>query len=168
MNYCNNNEKVKIVKKIYIYQKNQLQFGLTESLKKQTLSVTSDISSVVIMVIPETVNIDVKSNIHKSGKYWSNIISVNVLDTNFSTTLEDLRDKKVVVAVELFDGRIFIYGNNNQPLTFSYKELNASASQGDFGYKLNFKGKTTTAPRETNFDDFNSSYFLSSWIAHDL
>lgn len=170
MDFCNNKEVFKNVKKAHIFLQGNLHFGLSESLRNVNHAATPDNKETVIAVLPETTKLDIKQNKHKSGTYWKNKISITVteISDNFKKELHSYTNRKVILVLELYDERIFIYGNNEQPLDIIYKELNPTKNDGVFGYELTISGDTTTEPKETTLADFNYNPFLGSWLTHNL
>ena len=170
MDFCNNNEVFKNVKKAHIFLQQAQQYGLSESLRNVNHALTPDEKDTVVKMLPETTKLDVKQTIHKSGTYWKNKISITITEfsTSFKNELNSYTDKKIVLALELYDERVFIYGNNDQPLDISYKELNPIKNDGVFGYEITISGSTTTEPKETTLADFNYNPFLGSWLTHNL
>lgn len=170
MEYFNNNEVFKNVKKTYIFLHNSNSFNLSASLRNLNHALTPDGNETVISTLPETTKLNIQQVKNKSGIYWKNRIVITTIEgsNDFQKHLDKFINKKVVLGMELFDGRIFIYGNTNQPLEIIYKELNPTKKASTSGYEITFNGNTTTPPRETNLQDFNYNPFLTADLPNEL
>jgi hypothetical protein len=170
MQFHNTTEKIKNVKEAHIYLLENVIFGRTESLKNLSHSITPDESAMVITAIPETTKVSVSSAVNKSGPYYKNKITLIGTDSTkeFNNQLKIHLHEKVVLALVLHDERVFIYNNSDEPLTFSYKELNPTKPDGDFGFEITLNGDTTNERKEMTLSDFNFKPFLGLDLASDL
>lgn len=170
MEFNNNTEALKDYKKAHIFLLDSLVFGLSESIRNLNHAVTPDDNTLVIRTIPQSTKATCNYSDKAPGAFWKNRIVILATDNtvSFKEQLKKYFRKKVVVALELHDGRVFIYGNTDQPLTFYYKSLNPTNPEDNFGYEIDIKGNTFSSEKETTIEDLNFNPFLSQNLATDL
>lgn len=170
MEICNDLELFKRVKKAHILLPNEVVFSLSETIRDIPYGLSVTDNSLSITLLPENGKIDSKQKESKAGVYWSHKISFNAVSQSNTILkiLDKYTSKNIVLALELKDKRVFVYGNSDQPLKYIFKEINSTNQEGLIGYEITVSGNTTAKPQITTLENFEHEPFLASWLSHDL
>ena len=152
----------KIIRKVHVLPKNSVALSFPAILSKKIHGVGTSEYSFSSCVLLEESSIIAKQKTSSSGFFWDYSISLIIEKQTNSiySSLEHYSNKSVVLALELFDNRVFIYGSEAQPLNFLFSEINPKTSKGVLGIKMNFYGKCYHSPLISSSNVFYQNYLL--------
>jgi hypothetical protein len=167
MEICNQSEFLKRIKKVHLLLPSDIIYSIAEVLNNTSIGITTSENTLTVKVLPENVSVNSRQTTVKEGARWNHKITFDVIpqEESILSILDKLSNKKVVVALESTDYRVFIYGNTDQPLTYTYKEINSKNQEGNIGYQISVSGATTVRPLIRTINEFDGNPFLASVIA---
>lgn len=170
MKISNNNPFTKTIRTIHFLFSHKTPYSLGEVLKNSFSGVEISEDYLKISVLPENVKITSGQKTGKSGAYWSHriVLNVNEQSEEIREMLDTYTNGLTIPCLETTADKVYIYGNSDQPLSFSYKDVESTDNIELIGHEITLKGDTYGSYKAINLSDFHSPEFLASWLATSL
>ncbi|TSE03390.1 hypothetical protein [Aquimarina algiphila] len=170
MKISNNNPFTKTIKTVHFLFSDSTPFSLSEVLKNSSSGLEFSEDYLKVSVLPENVRIASGQKEGKSGASWSHRIALHINEQNeeIRKMLDSYDNGLVIPCLETTGGTIHVYGNRNQPLSFSYKDVESLDNIQLIGHEIIVKGDTYHSYKVINTVDFYSPSRLASWLATSL
>ncbi len=170
MKISNNNPFIKSIRTVHFLFSNNTPFSLSEALKNSSSGLEFSKEYLKVSVLPENVRISSGEKESTSGVSWSHKITLQINEQNeeIRKMLDSYDNGLVIPCLETTGDTIHVYGNRNQPLSFTYKDVESPDNIQLIGHEITVKGDTYHSCKLINTADFYSPSRLASWLASSL
>lgn len=170
MTITNNTPFVKTIKTAHFIFSSTVPFSLGEVLKNSFSGIEGIQEYMKVSVLPENVKIASGQKTGKSGAYWSHRITLDINEQNdtIRKQLNSYDNALVIICLEATNGHIYVYGNSDQPLSFTYKDVESTDNIQLIGHEIVVNGDTYGPSNTINTLDFYNPIALASWLATSL
>ena len=147
---------LKNVKKAHILPYEKVVFSKSNEIREKQANqilVSKNEETLSIRVLPEDLKVSSKQKRSKAGVYWISNISFSIFPQKREITrsLDYFTGQRVIIGLELTDGRVFVYGNELESFRFLFEEINEINLDG---YKVTVYGETSSPVQIVSIQNF--------------
>lgn len=135
-------EKYYNFSKIVFLDSKKVFYPISHSLNKMRIEYEDD-HALLVKVLAEDIDYPSSSKLNDSGQIFDYKIKVDIQNQHHTTQkhLLSFVNKKVIIVLDHPSGQVII-GCNEQPLRFSYSEINTTSPSLNNAYRIDCSGST--------------------------